>query len=197
MVFNAYLLFLLLLSPFNVFFSLYGVWRVMRCFHLARSSASSSLAPTCLMSSSTVFLQLFFGRPGGLLPSTVSSMILPRGSCSSLLLTCPYHLSLLLLITTSSGSTPHLPATSSLLTWSSSVPEHLLSQLVSTPLSHGPTFRAIDHYRSNARIVYSHTTGTLLFTKRLEISLHLRHAAQTLILTALSTPPSRSSKSPR
>ena len=61
----------------------------MRCFHLARSSASSS----------TVFPQLFFGRPGGLLPSRVSSMILHRGSCSSLLLTCPYHLSLLLLIT--------------------------------------------------------------------------------------------------
>ena len=161
-----------LLPPFNVFFSLYGVWRIMIFFNLAHSSASSSLAQTYLISSSTVFLQLFFGYPGGLLPSMVSYMVLSRVSSLSLFLTCPYYLSLLLTTTSmwlNSVSICHL------------LTPHMIqqSQVVST--------------RS------MHTTGMLLFTRRLEISLHFHYAIETLILTALYsyTLPSQSSKFPR
>ncbi|KAJ8369913.1 hypothetical protein SKAU_G00099410 [Synaphobranchus kaupii] len=77
------------------------------CFHLFLSCASSSVTPTACMSSFTVSLNLLLGLPLLLLPgSSMSSILLPIYP-TSLLRTCPNHLSL------ASHFVPKLPNMSS------------------------------------------------------------------------------------
>ena len=88
-------------------------------FHSSRHSAWALLICRDCRSSSTVFCQVFLGRPRGRLPSTSHSLITARGSPSSLLSTCPNQRSLLLPTTSSTWPTPHLSATTALgtLSW--------------------------------------------------------------------------------
>ncbi len=64
-----------------------------------RFLASSLFSRSCLQSSLIVASQVFFGRPRGLLPSTSHPFqALLTQSDPSFLTTCPYHLSLFLLM---------------------------------------------------------------------------------------------------
>ena len=60
--------------------------------HLSRLRASSFFKPTFSVSSSTCFFQVFFGRPRFLLPVTSRFRATLKTLSSSLLSTCPYHL---------------------------------------------------------------------------------------------------------
>ncbi|MED6262236.1 hypothetical protein ATANTOWER_016510 [Ataeniobius toweri] len=62
------------------------------CPHLILSSASSSLTPTTFRSSSTPSMNLLFGLPLGLLPSSLSFLL--QMYSLSLLCTFPNHFSL-------------------------------------------------------------------------------------------------------
>mgnify|MGYP001793169415 CR=1 FL=1 len=88
--------------------------RDMSCLHCFLSSAISSVMFSFFMSSSTTLLQVFFGLPTGLLPSTSSSIALLSMLFSSLRFTRPNHLNLVFLNLCSRFSTPHLLLTSSL-----------------------------------------------------------------------------------
>ena len=85
---------------------------------LAQSKASSSCTLTTCASPSTVLLHDSLWRLWGCLPATFKLVTLLRGSLSCLLLMCPYHHNRLPLTTCWSGSTPHLSATSPLLSQS-------------------------------------------------------------------------------
>ena len=61
-------------------------------FYLARFKASSFSKPTLLLSFSTFVFHVFFGRPHFLLPFTSNSNAFLKTCPSSLLNTCPYHL---------------------------------------------------------------------------------------------------------
>jgi len=62
------------------------------CFlHLLRSMASSLFNSRALQSFSTISLQVFFGLPLGLAPSTSYSICFFTQSVSSFRSTCPYH----------------------------------------------------------------------------------------------------------
>ena len=63
-------------------------------FHLIWSMASSLFNPHAWQSFSTIFLQVFFGLPLGLAPSTSYSIHFFTQSLSSFHNTCPYHCSL-------------------------------------------------------------------------------------------------------
>ena len=93
-------------SPFSPFaaVSLCGVAGRAETFHLARSVAHSSLMLHAFMSLLTVSFYLNFGLPLGRFPSIFVSTTALMFSVSSLLLTCPNHSSLLLLITVAIGS---------------------------------------------------------------------------------------------
>ena len=60
--------------------------------HLSRLRASSFFKPIFSVSSSTCFFQVFFGRPHFLLPVTSRFRATLKTLSSSLLSTCPYHL---------------------------------------------------------------------------------------------------------
>ena len=60
--------------------------------HLSRLRASSFFKPVFSVSSSTCFFQVFFGRPRFLLPLTSRFRATLKTLSSSLLSTCPYHL---------------------------------------------------------------------------------------------------------
>ena len=60
--------------------------------HFFLSNASSCVRPILRLSSSTCDFHIAFGRPRRLLPSTWKSNALLKTSHSSLLKTCPYHL---------------------------------------------------------------------------------------------------------
>ena len=60
--------------------------------HLSRLRASSFFKPIFSVSFSTCFLQVFFGRPRFLLPLTSRFRATLKALSSSLLSTCPYHL---------------------------------------------------------------------------------------------------------
>jgi len=65
------------------------------CFlHLLRSMASSLFNPRALQSFSTISVQVFFGLPLGLAPSTSFSIHFFTQSLSSFRNTCPYHCNL-------------------------------------------------------------------------------------------------------
>jgi len=62
------------------------------CFvHLLRSMAYSLINPRAWLSFSTVSLQVFFGLPLGLAPSTSYSIHIFTQSLSFFCSTCPYH----------------------------------------------------------------------------------------------------------
>ena len=60
--------------------------------HLSRLRASSFFKPIFSVSSSTCFFQVFFGHPRFLLPVTSRFRATLKTLSSSLLSTCPYHL---------------------------------------------------------------------------------------------------------
>jgi len=79
------------------------------CFlHLLRSMASSLFNLHACQSFSTVFLQLFFGLPIGLAPSTSYSINFFTQSLSSFHSTCPYHRNLFCSSTEITSSNPSL-----------------------------------------------------------------------------------------
>ena len=113
----------------------YEVRRLMTCSQFWRSSASSLVALILQRSCSTQFIHVFFGLPGGLLPSTSILNTLPNASVFPLLATWPYHLNLRTLITFRTSVSPHLCNSSLLGTLSRSVTPAicliiLLSQLL-------------------------------------------------------------------
>ena len=74
--------------------------------HFFLSGTSSLSILGCAISTSTLSNHVFFGLPTGLLPSTLYSIHLFTQSSSPFLITCPYHLSLPLLMKVVIGSTP-------------------------------------------------------------------------------------------
>ena len=101
----------------------------MSCLHYFLSSAISSVMFSFIVSSSTTLLQVFFGLPTGLLPSTSHSITLLSILFSSLHFTWPNHLNLIFHSLCSRFSTPHLLLTSSLVI---SCPAVLLLTCIST-----------------------------------------------------------------
>ena len=69
---------------------------------------TSAISSVMLLSSSSTLLQVFFGLPTGLLPSTYSSTTLLTMLFSSLRFTWPNHLNHIFLNLCSGFSTPHL-----------------------------------------------------------------------------------------
>ena len=79
------------------------------CFlHLLQSTASSVFNPRALQSFSTISLQVFFGLPRDLAPSTSYSIHFFIQSLSSFRSTCPYHRSLFCCSTEIMSSNPSL-----------------------------------------------------------------------------------------
>ena len=74
--------------------------------HLLLSWTSSLSISSSAISASTLSNHVFFGLPTGLLPSTLYSIHYFTQSSSPFLITCPYHLSLPLLMKVVIGSTP-------------------------------------------------------------------------------------------
>ena len=80
--------------PEQTFTHSHSLWSsiIPICFlHLLRTIASSVFNPRALQSFSTISLQVFFGLPLGLLPSTSYSIHFFTQSLSSFRSTCPYH----------------------------------------------------------------------------------------------------------
>jgi len=76
--------------------------------HIIRSMASSLFHPRALHSFSTISLQVFFGLPLGLAPSTSYSIHSFTQSLSSFRNTCPYHRNLFYCSTEIMSSKPSL-----------------------------------------------------------------------------------------
>ena len=74
--------------------------------HLLLSWTSSLSISSSAISTSTLSNHVFLGLPTGLLPSTLYSIHFFTQSSSPFLITCPYHLSLPLLMKVVIGSTP-------------------------------------------------------------------------------------------
>ena len=74
--------------------------------HFFLSWTSSLLISSSAISASTVSNYALLDPPTGLLPSTLYSIHFFTQSSSPFLITCPYHLSLPLLMTVVIGSTP-------------------------------------------------------------------------------------------
>ena len=74
--------------------------------HLLLSWTSSLSISSSAISTSTLSNHVFLGLPTGLLPSTLYSIHFFTQSSSPVLITCPYHLSLPLLMKVVIGSTP-------------------------------------------------------------------------------------------
>ena len=113
---STYLLFyfLLLINVFWTHFLEVRLLMSVRHWSLFRSCSFSKFK---LASSSCMFLlQDFLGLPGGRRPDTSICWVFPKISDSSPLTTCSNHRSLLPLSTAPNSLTPHLPATSKLLT---------------------------------------------------------------------------------
>ena len=74
--------------------------------HFLLSWTSSLSISSSAISASTLSNHVFLGLPTGLLPSTLYSIHFFTQSSSPFLITCPYHLSLPLLMRVVIGSTP-------------------------------------------------------------------------------------------
>ena len=75
--------------------------------HLPQFRAFSTLKPLFSVSSSTCFFQVFFGRPRFLLPLTSRSRAILKTLPSSLLSTCPHHLTPFTVANWSTGLLSH------------------------------------------------------------------------------------------
>ena len=168
----------------------------------ACSSCKFRLSSFCIL-----LLQVFLGLPGGRRPGATTCWVFPKISVSSLLTTYPNHPSLLTLSTSPNSLTPHLLATSALLTRSLHVTPAiylsiLLSQLSNIASSLAVSAHVSPPYSITDLMHASYTfprwcSGIPLLTIRLAISFHFPHAAPTLALFALSEPPPHSNTSPR
>ena len=74
--------------------------------HFFLSWISSLSNSNSAISASTLYNYVLLGFPNGLLPSTLNSIYFFTQSSSLFLITCPYHLSLPLLMKVVLGSTP-------------------------------------------------------------------------------------------
>ena len=173
------------------------------CLCSARSSSISNFS----ISSSMHLLQLFLGFPTSILPATSIIVALHIVIYSPVLFTWPNHRSLFLRSLLPISSPSHLLRTSSLATRSCHLtPAMELSILLFVVLIIPSDLSVKGHvsepYIMAGLIHASYTLalcikGTPRFTRRLEISLHFIQAVSVLPLTAISTPPSQSSSSPR
>ena len=94
--------------------------------HLARFFASSFFKPTLLLSFSTCDLHVFLGRPRFLFPFTLNSNAFLKTWPSSLLNTCPYHLTpFAFAIWTTVSFNPNISIRSSVLLLSISLAPHI------------------------------------------------------------------------
>ena len=123
--------------------------------HLARFIASFFSKPTLLLSFSTYVYHVFFGRPRFLLALTSNSDAFPRTCPSSLLNTCPFHLTPFdFAIWTAVSFNPNISIRSS---FSPPVLHHtLLSPLLSQSFLKLPS-----HFPSNT-MSHSHMTSPIL-----------------------------------
>ena len=105
----------------------------MPTLHLARFKASSFSKITLLLSFSTCVFHVFFGRPCFLLPFTSNSNAFLKTCPSSLLNTCPYHLTpFTFAIWTTASFNPNISIRSFVLFFSISfAPTHLFSPWLS------------------------------------------------------------------
>ena len=96
--------------------------------HLLLSWTSSLSISSSAISASTLSNHVFLGLPTGLLPSTIYSIYFFTQSSSPFLITCPYHLSLPLLMKVVIGSTPtnHLNSSFVLLSFNEIPHIHLI-----------------------------------------------------------------------
>ena len=124
-----------LFFPSNVFWTHFREVRwLMTVHHWSLFRACSTCKFRLASSSCIFFLQVFLGLPDGRYPSTSISWVFPKIYTSSLITTCQNHPSLLPLSPAPNSLTPHLPATSKLLTRSLQVtPAIYLSIFLSQP----------------------------------------------------------------
>ena len=115
---DRFILYLLYFTfPFNVLWAhFHEVRRLMTRFHWSLFCACSSCKFRLASSSCILLLQVFLGLPGGRGPGATTCWVFPKISVSSLLTKCPNHPNLLTLSTSPNSLTPHLLATSALLT---------------------------------------------------------------------------------
>jgi len=130
------------------------------CFlHLLQSMASSLFNQCALQSFSTISLQVFFGLPLGLVPSTSYSIHLFTQSLSSFRNTCPYNHNLFCCSTEIMSSNTSLPLNSLLGTPSCNFTPHIIlpfSSLTSEVPPHFPFLQAI---LTSMQHTASHTTA--------------------------------------
>ena len=196
---------LYLLFPFNVLWAhFHEARRLMTRFHWSLLSACKFR----LASSSCIFLLLvFLDLPGGCRPGATTCRVFPQDLClppshhmpEPPQPSHPQHIP--------NSLTPHLLATSALLTWSLHVTPAiylniLLSQLSNIPSSLAVSAHVSPPYRITDLMHASYTlprwcSGIPLLTSKIAISFHFPHAAPTLALIALSEPPPHSKTSPR
>jgi len=109
-------------------FTHYSLWSsiIPTCFlHLPRSMASSLFTPRALQSFCTISVQVFFGLPFGLIPSTSYSVHFFTQLLSSFRSTCPYHRNLFCCSTEIMSSNSSLPLNSLLGTLSCNFTPHI------------------------------------------------------------------------
>jgi len=153
------------LVPEETFTHSHSSWSsiISICFlHLLRSMASSLFNPRALQSFSTISLQVFFGLPLGLAPSTSYSIHFFTQSLSSFRNTCPYHPNLFHCSTEIMSSKPSLPLYSLLGTLSCNFTLHIhLTILISVRWSATSfTFvRARSHF--HATYYFAHNCFTI------------------------------------
>ena len=111
--------------------------------HLLLSWTSSLSISSSAISASTLSNHVFLGLPTGLLPSTLYSIHFFTQSSSPFLITCPYHLSLPLLMKVVIGSTPTSLLNSSFVLLSfNEIPHIHLIICISALSNFNPTSRA-------------------------------------------------------
>ena len=124
--------------------------------------ASSVFNPRALQSFSTISLQVFFGLPLCLVPSTLYSIHFFTQSLSSFRSTCPYHRKLFCCSTEIMSSIPSLPLSSTrnsyLVTSHHTFILPFLSLLSKVPphfLSYRPSLTSMQHTASHTTPVQS------------------------------------------
>ena len=142
-------LYFFLLFPFNVLWAhFHEVRRLMTCFHWSLFCTCSSCKFRLASSSCIFLLQVFLGLPGVHRPGATTCRVFPKISVSSLLTTCPNHLNLLTFSTSPNSLTPHLLATSALLTRSLHVTPAIYLSILLSQLSNIPSSLAVSAHVS-------------------------------------------------
>ena len=176
--------------------------------HLARSKASSTLNPIFFIFSSTCFFHVCFGRPRFHGPFTSNIIAFFKKLSSSLLTTCPYHLTPFALAILSKVSfRPSIFMSSSVFFPSTSFTPHIdLTIALSVLLKITVSFSLKHHVSlpcNIADLTQLRYTIPFIFKENLlpsnnsPHSLNFIHSILTLAVTAVSHPPLAFSLSPR